>query len=170
MKTKFNTTSFISKRRAESIDDLIFANNQILISITTNPVPNTASWNCKQANLQESAWKDILRLEFDDADPLHMNGEEIKNYNLFNENHAISILKFLKKYQESAEDVIVHCEAGISRSAAVSKFIAYIYNLRFPEHYAIYNKHIFSTLLKIYGESLYGDGLISINELPGELS
>jgi len=66
--------------------------------------------------------------------------------------------------------VIVHCEGGISRSAAVSKFVAQIYNLEFPEGYSLYNRHVFSTLLRVHGTSLYGEGPLSPEELPGYLT
>ena len=56
---------------------------------------------------------------------------------------------------------------GISRSAAVSKFIAQIYNLEFPEGYSLYNRHVYSTLLRVHGSSLYGEGPLNPKELPG---
>jgi hypothetical protein len=40
--------------------------------------------------------------------------------------------------------------------------------LSFPEGYSVYNKHVFSTLMRVYGEALYlKEGPISIEELPG---
>lgn len=96
-----------------------------------------------------------------------MNPDEACGYRLFDSYNAVSILKFLKEHQNDTHDVFVHCEAGISRSAAVAKFIAHIYNLPFNETYSVYNRHVFSTLMRVYGESFYGEGLIPAENLPG---
>ena len=160
-------TNFFSKSKAERFHEPVGRDTRVLISITTPSIPDSFSASCAPAVIHPDTWKAILRLEFDDADPLHMNSSIIDQYTLFDEDDAVDILKFLKKYQDDTVDALVHCEAGISRSAAVAKFIAYIYNLRFPEKYSIYNKHVFSTLLRVYGESLYGEGLIPVDNLPG---
>lgn len=163
-------TNFFSKRTAENFRDAKCRDRRVLISITTPAVPDTMSRFCKPAVLFEDTWKDVLRLEFDDADPSLISQILIeKRYRLFNEEDAIKVLKFLKMHQANTEDAFVHCEAGISRSAAVSKFIAHIYSLPFPEQYSIYNKHVFSTLLRVYGESLYGDVLMPAKDLPGPI-
>lgn len=166
-------TDFFSKKSAERFHEAQGRDTRVLISITT---PEPSKWCasvftsfCTPAKLYDDTWKDVLRLEFHDKDPSHMNDKEAEQYRLFNQDDAIAILKFLKKHQDDTIYALVHCEAGISRSAAVSKFIAQIYNLSFPDQYLIYNKHVFSTLLRVYGESLYGDGLIAVEDLPGIL-
>lgn len=59
---------------------------------------------------------DVLRLEFDDVD------EEIgSEYVMFDFQHARKILDYLKKHE--GKPVVVHCNAGISRSAAVVKYM-----------------------------------------------
>ena len=159
------STNFYSKKAVQAFRDPIGRDTRVLISITT-PLANDYSKSCAPAVLHDDTWKDILRLEFNDVDPAHISKDETR-YRLFNTNDAIEILKFLKKHQADTVDVIVHCEAGISRSAAVAKFIAHVYNLDFPEHYSIYNKHVFSTLLRVHGESLYGEGPLPAEDLPG---
>lgn len=161
------STNFFSKRSAERFQEPGGRDERVLISITTPPVPDSFSAHCAPAVLHEDSWKDVLRLEFDDADPSHMNPQQVPGYRLFNEDDAVAILKFLKKHQDDTVYALVHCEAGISRSAAVSKFIALIYNLSFPEQYSIYNKHVFSTLMRVHGESLYEDGPLLTSDLPG---
>lgn len=59
---------------------------------------------------------DVLRLEFDDVD--QEMGDE---YTLFDYQHARRILDYLKKHE--GKPIVVHCAAGISRSAAVVKFM-----------------------------------------------
>jgi predicted glycosyltransferase involved in capsule biosynthesis len=76
-------------------------------------------------------------------------------------------MEFLKKHELDTNDCVVHCEAGISRSAGVAKFISVIYSLAFPENYSVYNKHVFSTLMRAYGESFYGHGIMPLESLPG---
>jgi len=165
----YTATAFISKREAQEYHEPILSNKRVLISLTT---PGEAddrphSSYCKPAVLHDDTWKDVLRLQFHDKDPNHTNPEEACGYRLFSDQDAIKILNFLKLHQEDCKEAIVHCEAGISRSAAVAKFISIIYSLRFPENYSVYNKHVFSTLMRIYGESLYGDGPLTAENLPG---
>lgn len=56
------------------------------------------------------------------------------------------IFEFIKSREDT--NFIVHCFAGISRSAAVAKFINDYYDINDPvlEYYHIYNKLVFSKL------------------------
>ena len=67
--------------------------------------------------------KNVLTLHFDDVDK---DGETSPtNYGdtkAFSEDQANEIIEFIKK-NSGAEDFIVHCHAGISRSGAVGRFI-----------------------------------------------
>lgn len=159
-------TTFVSKKQAEDYYEPTGKNTRVLISLTTPPnfKSHTKSIGCSPANLHEDTWKDILRLEFHDADP-HKDSDS-NEYKVFSVVEAVSILKFLKLHEDSIEDVIVHCEAGISRSAGVSKFIAELYKLKFPQNYSVYNKHVFSTLMSTYVECLYNTGPLKLEELP----
>jgi hypothetical protein len=60
---------------------------------------------------------DLLRLEFDDVD--QDLGPE---YTMFDWTHARKILQFEHRYKD--HDIIVHCAAGVSRSAAVAMFLS----------------------------------------------
>ena len=66
------------------------------------------------SNLQEG-WGDVLRLAFNDDD-----GQDV---NSFNEAHALQILQFLDQHKD-VEHMVVHCTAGVSRSAAVAMFVS----------------------------------------------
>lgn len=60
---------------------------------------------------------DVLRLEFDDVD--QDLGPE---YRMFDWTMARKLLTFEHRYKD--HDIIVHCHAGISRSAAVAIYMA----------------------------------------------
>ncbi|QBJ02559.1 putative dual-specificity phosphatase [Pseudomonas phage Psa21] len=60
---------------------------------------------------------DVLRIEVDDVD--QDLGPE---YTLFDWHHARKIIQFADKYKD--DDIIVHCAAGVSRSAAVALFLS----------------------------------------------
>lgn len=157
-------TSFISQRNAELLRNP--CDTRSLISIT-GPIGQSSPMGfgnvSKLANLELKAWKNILRLQFHDLAPSKYANDNGKI--LFDEKMSIQIFKFLKE-NEDQEEIVVHCEAGVSRSAAVSKFIARIYNLGFPEDYDYYNQHVFGVLLKTYGICLSGSGEINPSDLP----
>ncbi len=92
-----------------------------------------------------SGWHNILRLVFDDID--HDDGE----YVLCSEFHARAIIEFVERCNdEKVEGILVHCRAGISRSAAVAKWISERYGMTFPVEYDQYNKHVYTTLTEEY--------------------
>lgn len=167
----YTFTTFVAKRLAEQVYFNDLSSKSVLISIYSPPAVTPGSYAPK---LIEGAWSHILKVPFHDADG---SGRSIDNrltdiiakghLQLFSEDQAVQILKFLKEHQEDHTQAIVHCEAGISRSAGVSKFIAQIYNLEFPENYSIYNRYVYSTLMKAYNSSKYGEGPLQLDELPG---
>jgi predicted protein tyrosine phosphatase len=68
--------------------------------------------------------RDILRLSFPDADAASALFAE---RDLFSREHASSIWTFIRRHKD-IERVIVHCDAGISRSAAVAAALARVLN------------------------------------------
>ncbi len=102
-------------------------------------VISIGEWGSDPAELQEG-WHSILRLEFHDIDA------ELEPYDLFSEVQARRIIQFVKEIEPEVSGILVHCRAGISRSAAVAKWIAETYGLRFPESYSLYNKHVYKML------------------------
>lgn len=111
-----------------------------LISITTPGFPD--------AILSPHIWPTVLRLKFHDY--THDDGV----HKVITAVQATEILKFLSNIQKDTEELIVHCEAGVSRSASVAKFVAEIYNLDFDQTYNRHNRYVYSMLRQIYGKSL----------------
>lgn len=150
----YQFTQFISRGKAEKIS-MIDPETRIIISISTPASPvgskidSVNSGQCVPAKLHTHSWKDILRLEFHDSEPSATDLYRV----YFNEAHAVEVIKFLEKHANTeVKNVIVHCDAGVSRSAAISKFAALTYGLPFDERYRQYNKFVFSTLLKATGQ------------------
>lgn len=118
---------FVSKATAESLQG---RSDTAVISIN----------GLDPAHLRDG-WHSVLRLEFDDVDVAE------EPYILFNAEHARLIVEFVRECNSNGvETIIVHCNAGISRSAAVAKWIADQYGLPFPAAYMIYNKHVYRVL------------------------
>jgi len=130
-----NKVEFISESRASGISSGTAF--QGLISIT-DPTGSDAV-------LFEEAWGDILRVRFHDVDSEY-RGES--GYHSITEEQADAIIAWLREHEDEFKKIVVHCWAGISRSAAVAKFIAEVYDLQFPESYSLYNRFVYSTLRK----------------------
>lgn len=118
----------------------------VLISISC---PNDA------AKIKERPWcKDILRLEFDDLDqPVHiLGGLKCK---LFQREDARAILDFFNKHKNSYEYLIVHCDAGISRSPAVAAALTKIQSGFDEDYFKRYlpNRRVYSLLLSEFYEN-----------------
>jgi predicted protein tyrosine phosphatase len=68
------------------------------------------------------SWGSILRLKFNDCvDPLNLKGRRIT---LFTPEMANDIRTFVECLDPDINTLVVHCEAGISRSAAVAFVLA----------------------------------------------
>ena len=102
---------YLSQARAENMQPLP---REAIISITGSGHP--------KARLRKG-WTRVLRLVFDDVEAPFFNAVH------FDYPHAEDILVWLQKIEGKADKVYVHCHAGISRSAAVAKFIAERYDL-----------------------------------------
>jgi rhodanese-related sulfurtransferase len=87
----------------------------------------------------------VLRLVFDDIEQF------AEGQNLFSISQARSIMSWVKDVPEGAT-VVVHCYAGVSRSAAIAKFLhehcGFMLLLAYPCHGSLkqYNGHVFGLL------------------------
>jgi predicted protein tyrosine phosphatase len=107
------------------------------------------------ARLMEDGWDDILRMAFWDitkriAD-MRQEGQWLEP---MNEDQAKEIADFIRKHWD--KNIIVHCHAGISRSAAVVRILVnlgWTYK-RYPTGHGLdgYNVHIYSLLKKQFSE------------------
>jgi len=108
------------------------------------------------SDLDESKWASVLRLYFHDID------RKWQNYALFTIEQADQIIDWLQEHEESLEGVYVHCAAGISRSAAVAKFISDVYGLFFDHRKgALFNRHVY----RVLRERIVERGIISVEQL-----
>lgn len=119
---------FCSQVKAEQINPLP---HMAVISLTTPGKPDAAL---------QPGWAAVLRLAFHDVD------SDQGGYVLFSRNHADAILDFVDSLPAGTTHLIVHCHAGISRSAGVVRFLAGRHQVSFPPNYAIYNRLVYSTL------------------------
>ncbi|HDK26321.1 MAG TPA: hypothetical protein ENG48_04420 [Candidatus Atribacteria bacterium] len=90
---------------------------------------------------------DVLTLSVDDIT------EPEENKVLFSYIHALQILNFVEKYKNTIDLLIIHCNAGISRSPAVAASLSIIYNINdYHTYFFLYepNIHVFSTLMSVY--------------------
>lgn len=97
-------------------------------------------------------FKKILRLKFDDIDQEILDDPRNRRiYKGINDTQTKEIISFIDQLLEDSVKwhVLVHCHAGISRSAAVCKYISDRAKLYFPEEYRIYNHHVYSKLTEI---------------------
>jgi len=89
----------------------------------------------------QKGWRDVLSLEFDDI------VEHEESSKLFTEGQARQIIEFVMRCNASeVEGLIIHCNAGVCRSAAVAKWVAEKYGLGFPRDYEKHNMHVYRVL------------------------
>lgn len=92
----------------------------------------------------------VLRLSFHDLD--QPKGPESE---LFTPVHAREILAFVDLVRRDIEALVIHCEAGISRSAGVAAALSRAFfgeDRYFFDHY-IPNRLVYSTLLRVWHET-----------------
>lgn len=98
----------------------------------------------------KDGWHSVHRVSFDDVDPNNRGPYEMPHdhEDLFDEARAQALVNFVDGVASQVGSVIVHCKAGISRSAAVAKWIAETYGLDFDEDYTDHNEYVFNLLIK----------------------
>lgn len=98
-------------------------------------------------------WKTRLRLSFDDIN------EPVDGLSEFSYDQAVLILKVALDenldVKNEYENIIIHCTAGVSRSAAVALFLNQLkHNTTITDlnryGWSCFNSHVFATLLEAY--------------------
>ena len=101
-------------------------------------------------------WAAVLRLEFDDITPpfpvLICDGNQHRDLAPFDASMATQVLEFVGAVLPDVNRIIVHCNAGISRSAAVARFLADDYGYRLHDKAEWANRHVLSVLYKAAGQ------------------
>ena len=102
-------------------------------------------------NINKDLWFDGIQLNFDDCDNTGTGELKIISYE-----QVCVIVDFTKKIDLSvfSIDIIVHCFAGISRSAGVAKFINDCFDLKLPRYEGLYvfNRDVYNQLRKRYAK------------------
>jgi len=101
-----------------------------------------------------SGWFDILRVQFHDIDlckPIsaHLRADILRKYSPMTEEQATTVVQFVARMFATGgvEGFLIHCEAGISRSAAVAKWIADRYRLPpLGPVVQYHNRHVYQML------------------------
>lgn len=91
----------------------------------------------------KNGWHAVLRLEFHDAE-----ADDADSFVLMTQKDAHDIVEFVREAAPAIEGILVRCNSGISRSAAIAKWIADEYNIPFDSSYNQYNKHVYQLLLE----------------------
>lgn len=99
--------------------------------------------------------KGFLSIQFDDLTP-HSYEENIKRYPyliLFNSDHAKKIIEYIDKLNNEVEPfvLVIHCQAGISRSGAIGEYAAKRSKIYFYDNQIRPNRYIYNMLLKESG-------------------
>lgn len=122
-----------------------------VVAAKWRPVPNSvlvSIHDCDEEPLQpQDGWAEVLWLRFHDTD-----GEQ-SGLEVFSAQQAEQILELAKRHADASE-LIVHCQMGQSRSAAIALFLSEHLSLPcFKEQTPVtamtwlgYNKKVYSTL------------------------
>ena len=89
----------------------------------------------------KEGWHDVLRIFFHDVNPDKVV-ELSSKYVGMSDSQADQIVEFVSRVAPNVDGILVHCNAGISRSAAVAEWIAKRYELPFDYSYPNSNSYV----------------------------
>jgi predicted protein tyrosine phosphatase len=126
---RISQVEFVSQENAEERSP---QGREGIISITT---PDLGPARLKPG------WYPVLWIEFDDLEEYESGAV------LFEKAHANRILGWLDRNEDRLDRIVVHCRMGVSRSAAVARFIADRYGIEeFDREYDLFNKRVLRML------------------------
>jgi len=145
----------MSRKQAEEYSCYVHNTDSIVISIT-DPLHNECGGTFAKIHPnEENKICEVLRFMFDDVEK-SVVGESSIPYILISEQNAQDISNFVKRWAGRVKRIIVHCEAGISRSAGCCAAIMnYFENTDEPvfNGYFCPNMTVYRTVLeKLYRE------------------
>lgn len=99
-------------------------------------------------------WENILYLRFHDLHNIISPA-----YRYFDSGLAESIMVFTDKLHHASDDfkLIIHCEAGVSRSAAVAYWVSKNYNIELPDGFELRTSPNVLVLKELFSLSLNED-------------
>lgn len=102
-------------------------------------------------HITRKRYVDCLFLYFDDVEPDAIPGQPTMPF-AFSDEDAKAIINFLRRHYQARdfEDIIVHCQAGVSRSHAVALFIAKYFTKDDAEYHRLLGQEN-----KVYGGNHY---------------
>ncbi|MBQ5988275.1 MAG: hypothetical protein IJL67_02150 [Oscillospiraceae bacterium] len=81
----------------------------------------------------------VLTLYFDDIE------KTVSGLHLLNHSQALEMIRFIRAHEHDVDTLLIHCFAGLSRSAAVGMIAHEIYGLPVPEK-EYYNRHVYDLM------------------------
>lgn len=91
-----------------------------------------------------SEWHSVLQLTFHDTTPDRQYEEEVMH---MTSEDACRIVEFVRRVAPEVQGFLIHCRAGVSRSAAVAKWISGEFRIPFDRSYDKFNRHVYELLI-----------------------
>lgn len=106
--------------------------------------------------LKSQGCQKVLPLQFDDLRDDQVEKCLLHGFTptLFTKEQASKIIDFIRELQEETKDseLVIHCDAGISRSGAVATFISSYIKIPFFDPYVRPNTYVLKTLWEVIDE------------------
>lgn len=138
------------------MNQVAFYSRAKIVNTPGEPTTALISISCPNdpAPLKEG-WGALLRLEFDDmgATPVpeikDLRTGTVRRFVSFTKEQAQTLIDFIDGLPSGITRVYVHCDAGISRSAAVARFVSQKLGCLLVGDDRFANAHVLATLHKV---------------------
>lgn len=130
----------MNREKARKYSYEAHTHSSIIVSIT-----DPESERNRFCNRYDNRIRRILHIQFDDIDT------EKDGYYPISDDDAIKITEFVKRYADCVDRIIVHCEAGVSRSAGCAAALMKYY---FGNDFAIFDNPYYKPNSLVYKKVL----------------